>query len=46
MMIGQNMTPLSLQEILVSLKANKWVLEKPTDFLTYIYTKDMDNRLW
>jgi hypothetical protein len=45
MMIGQNMTPLSLQEILVNLKANKWVLQRQTDFHNHIYTTDIDNRL-
>ncbi len=45
MALGQNIIPLDLQSIQVYLKSNKWVLSAPTDFMTHIYTIDVDNRV-
>ena len=45
MMIGQNQSPLTLQEIMVSIKQNIWTIKKQSDFLIKLYTTDLDNRL-
>jgi hypothetical protein len=45
MMIGQSMTPLSLQNMQVSIKSGIWLLASPADFLNRIYTSDRDNRI-
>ena len=45
MMIGQSMTPVSLQNMQVSIKSGTWVLASPADFLNKIYTADRDNRI-
>lgn len=45
MMIGQNQSPLTLQEIMVSIKQNTWVIKKQSDLLTKLYTTDLDNRI-
>lgn len=44
LMLGQNRTPLDLQSIQVYIKTNKWLLQTQSDFLTYIYANDLDNR--
>lgn len=45
MMIGQNQSPLTLQEIMVSIKQNIWSIQKQSDLLIKLYTTDLDNRL-
>jgi hypothetical protein len=43
--IGQSMTPLSLQNLQVYIKSGTWVLASQNDFLSKIYTSDRDNRI-
>lgn len=45
MVLGQNVAPLDLQSIQVYIKANRWVLETQSDFMSHIYTHDLDSRL-
>jgi hypothetical protein len=45
MMIGQSMTPNTLQNIEVYLKSGSWVLASPADFMTYIYSVDRNDYL-
>mgnify|MGYP002363282107 CR=1 FL=1 len=44
-MIGQSVTPNTLQAIEVYLKSGTWTLATKSDFMTHIYTVDRDNRL-
>lgn len=46
MMMGQNMTPNSLQTLQVYVKAGTWVLSSNADFMNFIYTNDRDNRIY
>ena len=45
MLLGQNMAPLDTQSIQIYIKSNKWVISAPSDFMSHIYTTDVDNRL-
>jgi hypothetical protein len=45
MQLGQNMSPLSLQAIQLNIKTNTWVLAAATDFMSQIYTTDVDDRV-
>lgn len=45
MILGQNMTPLDTQSIQVYIKSNKWSISAPSDFMSHIYTTDVDSRL-
>lgn len=45
MMIGQSVTPNSLQAIQVYLKSGTWTLATKSDFMSHIYTVDRDNRI-
>lgn len=43
--LGKDKSPLSVLQIQVLLKANKWSLESQSDFMSRIYTSDRDNRV-